>query len=91
MSESNFLYSAEIKALKNPHLKYYELTKNLPDGDIMKAYLNKQKEVEGVGLISSLDGKKLKEICEYKSGKRNGIGLVMDTDGNQYFGEMVEG
>lgn len=57
----------------------------------MKAYLNKQKEVEGVGLISSLDGKKLKEICEYKGGKRNGIGLVMDSNGNQYFGEMAEG
>ncbi len=57
----------------------------------MKAYLNKQKEVEGVGLISTLDGKQVKEICEYKGGKRNGIGLVMDSSGNQYFGEMVDG
>ena len=57
----------------------------------MKVYLNKEKEVEGVGLISSLDGKRVKEISEYKGGKRNGIGLVMDSSGNKYFGEMIEG
>jgi hypothetical protein len=57
LSESLFLQSAEIKALKQPNLKYYEITKNLPEGDIMKAYLNKDKEVEGVGLISTVDGK----------------------------------
>jgi hypothetical protein len=89
--ESLFLFSAEIKAMKQPHLKYYEITKNLPVGDVMRAYLNKQKEVEGVGLISSVDGKKVKEICEYKGGKRHGIGLVCDSSGNKYFGEMIDG
>lgn len=57
----------------------------------MRAYLNQLKEVEGVGIITSLDGKRIKEICEYKGGKRNGIGLVMDSTGNQYHGEMVDG
>ena len=55
---------------------------------MIKAYINDNKEIEGVGIrFIKVDGKYVKEIAEYKNGNLHGVGLVMYPVGSKYFGE----
>ncbi len=83
---TQFLLQAELRAIQQG-LQYREI--KYSDGVIYKGYVNKDGQIEGVGIRIFTDGEK--DYGEWHLNNRHGCGKVEFASGGSHWGEFKDG